>query len=172
MLARWWVPLVLGVALLLIFAGAFADDWGESVVVRDADGEMVSRTSLPDSGEFGVEYVHSYYKVPAVEHFVAGEDEGFELVGVSSSSEAVLDYYGLEGSKTTDGERVRLVPEERQRFEELPLIGTTTGRRTLVLHNRRVSLFAESGAPVHLTLRVEEDTLLTEARRVLEEDYT
>ena len=168
MLARW-LPLVLGVALLLIFAGAFAVDWGESVVVRDAGGRAVSRSPLPGSGEFSVEYVHSYYKVPAAEHFVAGEDEGFELVGVSSPSEAVLDYYRLGGSKTTDGERMRLVPEERKRFEELALIGTETGQRTLTLHDRRVPLFAESGVPVHLTLRVEEDTLLTEARRMLEE---
>ena len=168
MLARWLL-FISGAIGLLVFAGAFAADWGESVVVRDAEEEMVSRSSLPGTGEFSVEYVHSYYEVPAAEHFVAGEDEGFELVEVSSPSEAVLDYYRLEGSKTTDGERMRLVPEERQRFEELSLIGTERGRRTLALQDRRVPLFAESGAPVHLTLRVEEDTLLTEARRVLEE---
>jgi len=162
-------PLVLGVALLLVFAGAFAADWGESVVVRDTGERVLSRSSLPGSGEFSVEYVHSYYEVPAAEHFVAGDDEGFELVGISSPSEAVLDYYELEGSKTVDGEWVRLVPEERQHFEELPLVGTTRGQRTLVLHDRRVPLFAESGTPVHLTLLVEEDTLLTEAWRVLQE---
>ena len=164
-----WLLFVSGAAGLLVFAGVFAADWGASVVVRDAGGETVTRSSLPGSGEFSVEYVHSYYEVPAAEHFVAGENEGFELIGVSSPSEAVLDYYRLEGHKVADGERMRLVPEETQRFEELPLIGTETGRRTLVLPDRRVPLFAESGAPMHLTLRVEEDTFLTEARRVLEE---
>ena len=87
--------------LLVLFsvAGAFAADWGESVVVRDTGERVLSRSSLPSSGEFTVEYVHSYYEVPAAEHFVAGDDEGFELVGISSPSEAVLDYYELEGRK-------------------------------------------------------------------------
>ena len=163
------LPLVLVIAGSLVFAGAFATDWGESVVVRDADGKMLSRSSLPSSGEFSVEYFHSYYEVPAAEHFSADPGGGFELVGISSPSEAVLDYYGLEGHKTADDERMRLVPEETQRFEELPLVGTETGRRTLVLPERRVPLFTESGAPMHLTLQIEEDNLLTEARRVLEE---
>lgn len=156
-----WLPLVLGVALLLVFAGAFATDWGESVVVRDAGGRELSRSSLPGSGEFSVEYVHSYYEVPAAEHFVAGDDEGFELVGISSPSEAVLDYYELEGRKeAADGERMRLLPEETRRFEELPLIGTETGRRTMVVSGERVPLYGEGG-PCHVTIRVEEDTFFT-----------
>lgn len=162
------LPFVLVIAGSLVLAGAFAVDWGASVVVRDAGGNVLARSSLPGSGEFSVEYVHSYYKVPAAEHFSAGPRGGFELVGISSPSEAVLDYYDLEGHKTADDEGVRLVLEETQRFDELPLVGTETGRRTLVLPGRRVPLFAESGAPMHLTLLVEEDTFLTEARRVLE----
>jgi hypothetical protein len=159
---------VLVIAGSLVFAGTFAADWGMSVVVRDASGKVLSRSSLPGSGEFSVEYVHSYYEVPATEHFYAGTQGGFELVGISSPSEAVLDYYELEGRKTADDEWMRLVPKVPQRFEELPLVGTKTGRRTLVLPERRVPLFAESGAPMHLTLLVEEDTFLTEAWRVLE----
>ena len=154
------VPAVAG---LLIFWAALAVDRGASVVVRDADGKAVSRYPLPDSGEFGIEYVHSYYEAPAAEHFSAGPGGGFELVGISSPSEAVLDYYGLEGRKeVADGEWARLVPEETRRFEELPLIGTEIGQKTPVLPDLRVPLFAGSGSPVHLTLRVEEDTLLTE----------
>jgi hypothetical protein len=161
MLTRW-LPLVLGVALLLVFAGAFAADWGESVVVRDAGGRELFRSSLPRSGEFSVEYVHSYYEVPAAEHFVAGDDEGFELVGISSPSEAVLDYYELEGRKeAADSERMRLLLEEARRFEELPLIGTEKGRRTMVVSGERVPLYGE-GEPRHVTIRVEEDTFFTE----------
>ncbi len=96
------LPSVMLVAGLLIVAGAFAADWGGSVVVREADGKVLSRSSLPDSGEFSVEYVHSYYEVPAAEHFSAAVGGGFELVAISSSSEAVLDYYELEGHKTAD----------------------------------------------------------------------
>jgi hypothetical protein len=157
-----WLPLVLGVALLLVFAGAFATDWGKSVVVRDAGGRELSRSSLPGSGEFSVEYVHSYYEVPAAEHFVAGDDEVFELVGISSPSEAVLDYYELEGRKeAADDERMRLLLEEARRFEELPLIGTETGRRTMVVSGERVPLYGVGG-PRHVTIRVEEDTIFTE----------
>ena len=163
------LPFVLVIAGALVFAGAFAADWGKSVVVRDAGGKVISRSSLPGSGEFSVEYVHSYYEVPAAEHFYAAPQGGFELVGISSPSEAVLDYYELEGRKTVEDDGwMRLVPKETQRFEELPLVGTKTGRRTLVLPERRVPLFAESGAPMHLTLLVEEDTFLMEARRLLE----
>jgi hypothetical protein len=153
---------VLAVAALLTFWAAVTVDRGASVVVRDADGRTVSRYPLPDSGEFGIEYVHSYYEVPASEHFSANPRGGFELVEISSPSEAVLDYYRLEGHKVADGEWTRLVPKETRRFEELPLVGTEIGQRTLVVSDRRVPLFVESGAPVHLTLWVEKDTLFTE----------
>ncbi len=159
--ARWFV-VVSGVTGLLIVWAALAVDRGASVVVRDADGRTVSRSSLPNSGDFWIEYVHSYYEAPAAEHFSADPQGGFELIEISSSSEAVLDYYGLEGQKLADGERTHLVPKETRRFEELPLVGTEIGQRTLVVSDRRVPLFVESGAPVHLTLRVEKDTLVSE----------
>jgi hypothetical protein len=157
-----WLLVVSGIAGLLILGAAFAVDRGASVVVRDAGGGVVSRSPLPDSGRFEIEYTHSYYGNPAVEHFSAGPRGAFELVGISSPSEAVLDYYELEGRKVADGEWMRLVPEKTRRFEELPLVGTATGRKTLVLPDRRVPLFAEDGDPVHLTLQIEEDTLVTE----------
>ena len=157
-----WLLLVSGIAGLLILGAAFAVDWGASVVVRDADGRVVSRSSLPDSGRFEIEYIHSYYGNRAVEHFSADPRGAFELVGISSPSEAVLDYYELEGRKVADGEWMRLVPRETHHFEELPLVGTATGGKTLVLPDRRVPLFVEGGKPIHLTLRVEEDTLVTE----------
>jgi hypothetical protein len=154
--------------VLLIFGVASTVDRGASIVVRDADGKALSRHPLPDSGEFRIEYVHSYYGAPASERFSAGPRGMFELVEISSPSEAVLDYYRLEGRKVADGEWTRLVPKETRRFEELSLIGTEIGQKTLVLTDLRVPLFAESGSPVHLTLRVEEDTFLTE---VLKEFY-
>jgi hypothetical protein len=151
---------------MLIFVGASTVDWGYSVVVREADGRTMVRAALPDSGRFRVEYMHSYYKVPAVEHFVAEEYGSFELVEVSSSSEAVLDYYELEGHKETGDDLLRLVLDEPQRFEALPLIGTEKGRRTLDVSNERLPLYAE-GRPQHLVIRVEEDTLFTEMRGLL-----
>ncbi|MCA1715882.1 MAG: hypothetical protein LC781_03155 [Actinobacteria bacterium] len=141
-------------------------DRGLSILVYDADGRTVARAALPDSGRFEIEYVHSYYEVPATEHFVAEEDGSFELVEVSSPSEAVLDYYELEGRKEANEVFFSLTPEENQKFGELPLIGTAKGERTLVVSDERFPLY-EEGAPRHLTIRVEEDTPLTEVRRML-----
>jgi hypothetical protein len=36
----------------------------------------------------------------------------------------------------------------------LPLVATEVGRRTLVVGDRQVPLFAEGGAPAHLVLTV------------------
>ncbi len=159
--------LLAGVAGLLLLLGAtLAADRSGSVVVRDADGEVIFRSPLPDSGDFEIEYIHSYYDAPAREHFVAGEDGNFELVEISSPSEAVLDYYELEGRKEeVAGGLLRLVPDEPQEFETLPLIGTQRGRRTLIVSDEPFPLYYESG-PRHITIRVEEDTLLTRLRRL------
>jgi hypothetical protein len=138
-----------------------------SVVVHDPEGREMSRSPLPGSGEFEIEYVHSYYEAPAAEHFVGENDGSFELVEVSSPSEAVLDYYELEGRKEAGDYLLFLVPDEPQRFEALPLIGTKKGQRTLVVANERIPLY-EEGGPQHVTIRVEENTLFTELRRLLD----
>ncbi len=124
------------------------------MVVRDSDGGIISRFPLPGSGDFQIEYIHSYYNAPTTEHFTAGEDGDFELVGVSSPSEAVLDYYVLEGRKEIEGDRLHLVLDEPQEFEALPLIGTQRGRRTLVVSGERYPLYGEGGAR-HIVLKVE-----------------
>jgi hypothetical protein len=141
-------------------------DWGVSVVVRDTDGRVVTRSSLPDSGEFGIEYVHSYYGDPAYEHFSADPRGGFELVGISSPNEAVLDYYELEGRKSAEGTWMSLTIHEPRRFEALPLIGTETGQKTLVVSGERLPLYADRD-PIHLTVRVEKDSFPTELREAL-----
>lgn len=155
-----------GAAGLLMVGAALVVDYGTSVVVRDAEGGVVSRSPLPDSGNFEIEYMHSYYRAPASEHFVAGENEDFEFAGVSSPSEAVLDYYELEGRKEAEGDFLRLMPDEPQRFTTLPLIGTEKGRRTLVVSGERFPLYEEGGSN-HVTIRIEEDNLFTELRRLL-----
>ena len=147
--------------VLVALATALAADYGSSVVARDHGGAVVARAPLAGSGRFEIEYVHSYYGAPATEHFVADRYGGFLLVGISSPDEAVLDYYELEGLKEATGGSLRLVPERPPRFETLHLIATGTGRRTLVVSGERFPLYAESG-PVHMTIRIEEDTLLSE----------
>ena len=153
--------LILPGIALLFFAGAFVADRGSSVFVCDADGRTVVRATLPGTGRFEIEYVHSYYEVPATEHFVAWPDGSFELVEVSSPSEAVLDYYELEGRKEAGGDLSRLTPDEPRRFDKLPLIGTEKGERTLVVSGERFPLY-EEGLPRHVTIRVQEGTLAAE----------
>lgn len=149
--------LLAGAAVLLL--ASFVLQPERSVVVRDADGKLVARVPLADSGRFEIEYEHSYYEEPAVETFAVGPRGGFSLVSVSSPSEAVLDYYELEGEKEAvegpHGLWMRLVPEKAQRFEELSLIGTSKGRKTLVVSGERTPLFTEDGIASHLVLRVE-----------------
>jgi hypothetical protein len=152
---------------LLVLAGMLMNDWGASVVVRDDGGRTVVHAALPDSGRFQIEYTHSYYDAPATENFVAKRDGSFELVEISSPSEAVLDYYELEGRKKAEGELFRLAPDKPRRFETLPLIGTEKGRRTLIASNEEFPLY-EASVPRHVTIRVEEDTLLTEVRGLLD----
>ncbi len=163
-------PLLVGIgALFFLLAAsvAYASDWGTSVVVRDPEGRTTSRYPLPGSDEFEIEYVHSLYQAPATEHFAADEDGSFELFEVSSPSEAVLDYYELEGRKEKWDDLLRLLPGGPQSFETLPLIATEKGRRTLVVSGERIPLYEEGGLR-HVTIQVEEDVLSTELRGLLD----
>jgi hypothetical protein len=143
------MKLVLAIAL-----GAMTVTGGSPhVVARTADGREVASLRLPESGSFALEYRHSYYRVPARETFRATGGEGFELVAVSSSSEAVLDYYEIEGARSRSDGRWTLRPATPARFRDgMALAATGTGRRTLVAGGRRVPLY---GDDVHLRLGVE-----------------
>ncbi len=142
--------------LVAALAGALlaAGCGGRAVVVRDDDGGVVAEARLPESGRFALEYRHSYYRVAARELFRA-EGSSFHMVEVSSPSEAVLDYYAIAGEKRL-GRVATLAPARPRRFERLPLIATTTGRRTLAVDGRRYPLYG--GAPRHLTIEVEGGT--------------
>ena len=145
----------------LVLLGALVET-GSSVVAREEDGRAVAREELAGSGRFEIEYVHSYYRAPVVERFVADGEGGFALVGISSTNDGVLDYYAVPGRKAADGRWLNLELDREQSFEELPLIATPKGRKTLVVSGERFPLFGEGG-PAHLTLRVEKDSPLTEA---------
>ena len=139
--------------LLLVAAlGAMAVTGGSPhVVARDGDG-VVADLRLPASGTFALEYRHSYYRRPARETFRATED-GFELVAISSPSEAVLDYYEIEGARERRGGGWTLRPARPAQFGQMALAATETGRRTLVVGERRVPLYG--GDDVHVRLEVE-----------------
>jgi hypothetical protein len=142
--------------IVAALAGALlAAGCGErKVVVRDDGGRVLVKAKLPESGRFALEYRHSYYRVPAREEFRAG-GSGFRMVGVGSSSEAVLDYYEMDGTKHL-GPWATLAPAHPQSFDRLPLIATAKGRRTLAVGGRRYPLYGAT--PRHLTIAVEEGT--------------
>ena len=107
---------------------------------------------LPEGGRFALAYRHSVYRAEVTETFAVTGDE-FRLVEIRSPSEAVLDYYGLEGRRVAD-HGWRLEPAATPRLVSLPLVATEVGRRTLVAGDRRVPLFEEGGAAAHLVLSV------------------
>jgi hypothetical protein len=123
-----------------------------AVVVADGRGRQLASVPLPEAGRFALQYRHSVYRAEVTETF-AVSGGGFRLVAVSSPSEAVLDYYELEGRRVAD-HGWRLEPAATPRLASLPLVATEVGRRTLVVGDRRVALFEAGGAPAHLVLSV------------------
>jgi hypothetical protein len=146
--------LVAGVlaAPLALVAGLVADTDATRVVVHDRSGERVAGERLPSGGRFSLTYLHSYYRAPAEERFVA-EGDGFRLESVASPRVAVLDYYELRGRRTREGRWLRLYPRARRHYRRLPLIATAQGRRTLVVGGRRLALYG--GRARHLEISVE-----------------
>jgi hypothetical protein len=147
---------VLGVAVVAAAATVAAigrDGGGPAVVVADERGREVASVPLPEGGRFALRYRHSVYRADVTETFAAG-DGGFRLVTIASPSEAVLDYYELEGRRAATGALWRLESAASPRLASLPLVATEVGRRTLVVGDRQVPLFASGGAPAHLVLTV------------------
>jgi hypothetical protein len=148
-----------GAAVLLLVAGTVTAAAvgqgrdGAEVVVADQRGREVASFRLPDSGQFALQYVHSVYQAEVTETFAA-QGAGFRLIAVASPSEAVLDYYELEGRRRADGGWLRLEPDGSPRLDTLPLVATEVGRRTLVVGERRRPLYASGQAPARLLLSV------------------
>ena len=123
-----------------------------AVVVADERGREVASVPLPEAGRFALSYRHSVYRAEVTETFAVA-DGGFRLVAIASPSEAVLDYYELEGRRVDD-HGWRLEPAATPRLEALPLVATEVGRRTLVVGDRHVPLFTPGGSPAHLVLSI------------------
>ena len=147
------VAVLVGLVAVLLAGVAGLGRDGPAVVVADERGRRVASVPLPASGRFALQYVHSVYRAQVTETFAATGD-GFRLVAVASPSEAVLDYYELEGRRGRDGGWRRLEPDASPRLHALPLLATEVGRRTLVVEDRRLPLFEPGGAPARLVLSV------------------
>jgi len=147
---------VVGVAVAAAAATVAAiarDGGGPAVIVADERGRELASALLPTSGRFALQYRHSVYRAEVTETFAAAGDR-FRLVAVDSPSEAVLDYYDLDGARAAAGPRWRLEPSATPAMTALPLVATDVGRRTLVVGGRHIPLFTEGGAPAHLVLTV------------------
>jgi hypothetical protein len=143
-----------GVAAAVVVAGVAGPWRGDLVVVvADERGRQVASVPLPASGRFALQYVHSVYRAEVTETFAASGD-GFRLIAVASPSEAVLDYYELEGRRLAEGGWRRLEPAASRRLDTLPLVATEIGRRTLVVGGRRLPLFEPGQGPTRLVLTV------------------
>lgn len=139
-------------AALLAAGLSAADGAPRAVVVRDAAGEVVAREALPADGGFVLAYRHSVYGAPARELFEA-RGAGFSLRALASPRAAVLDYYALAGRRKLGEGWQRLELRRPRRYRRLSLIATSTGRRTLLVGQRRVPLYGARAR--HLSLTVE-----------------
>ncbi|WP_186405125.1 DUF1850 domain-containing protein [[Actinomadura] parvosata] len=98
------------------------------------------------AGTFSIAYVHSVYRAPSAEVFTV-EGTRFTMRAVVSLSGGVLDYYALEGERARlPGGAYVLRPAEPATYEELTLLATPIGRRTLVSGGRCLPLYPERGA--------------------------
>jgi hypothetical protein len=146
---------VAGTALALLI-GAAPRHEAPTIVVSEGNGDVIARLPLPLDGRLALRYRHSIYREPALETFLVGSDHSLRLFELSSPSTAVLDHYALSGHRSVrEGWHV-LRPASEHSYERLPLIATVTGRRTLVVGERRLPLFTP-GRARHLTICVRYD---------------
>ena len=139
-------------AAAVALAGSRLGGGDPAVVVADERGRELASVPLPEDHRFALTYRHSVYQAEVTETF-AVTGGGFRLVAVASPSEAVLDYYELEGRRVAD-HGWRLEPAATPRLASLPLVATEVGRRTLVAGDRRLPLFEPGAVPAHLVLSV------------------
>ncbi|MFG1702049.1 DUF1850 domain-containing protein [Nonomuraea sp. M3C6] len=98
------------------------------------------------AGAFSIGYVHSIYKAPSAELFTV-EGRRFTMRAVVSTNESVLEYYAVEGARTRtpDGQWVLRLATPAT-YDELSLLTTSIGRRTLISGGRCLPLYPATGA--------------------------
>jgi hypothetical protein len=137
---------------LVVGGGAPSVAGSPSIVAVRAGGAVAAARPLPAGGSFALFYEHSAYRAPTVEVFaVAGHR--FTMYAVASLNEAVLDYYEVEGvrSRLLGWWVLRL--RAPQTIDELSLIATPVGLRTLVAGPECVPLYPRIGS-YRLRIRV------------------
>ena len=136
-----WAGLAASGALAAVAVGLWAwtarGDGALAVVVRDADGAAVTTRALGPDGGFALAYRHSMYRAPAEERFAVEPGGGLRLTSIASPSQAVLDYYAIEGRQTrgADGAWV-LRPDVPPPASERLALAADRGRPANAGHRR------------------------------------
>ena len=123
-----------------------------TLVVQDE--QMRRSVAQLDEGEqMEIVYIHSIYREPARELFRA-DGAGLTMTAVVSRSEAVLDYYAVEGARSVANTGwLTLELADPVHFESLPLIATPVGERTVVVRKQCFPLYtAQSGRHLSISL--------------------
>jgi hypothetical protein len=142
---RTAVIVLLALCAVAAWAAAARTEDDPRVVVRETGGAEVAEADLPASGRFALTYRHSVYRAPAEERFRATGDD-FVLEAIASPSEAVIDYYAIEGRRTRRNGRWVLTLAHPTRFHDMALAATAVGRRTLAVEGRTYPLWRDGRA--------------------------
>jgi hypothetical protein len=121
----------------LLGVGCAVASPGPAVTVRDGDGALLARVSLP-TAEFAVSYRNSLYGTRAEERYRVVDGGRFGLVALAADQLAVLEeYYAVPGPvrAAPDGDRRAWVadPAGHPVFDELAIAATALGERTLLV---------------------------------------
>jgi hypothetical protein len=150
--SRWPRPAAFA-AIALAAALLLWSLWPEYTVWVENTSRQHTIARLPlTGGPLEIRYVHSIYREPATEEFVA-RPEGLELVRIASGSAAVLEYYARPEPITPAGDGYELRPAP-QLYRELALLAGETGKRTVVYAGHELALhrLAADGDRVSLSV--------------------
>jgi hypothetical protein len=124
------------VGLLVAAALSGGAEPSTSLVVRDGDGRVLARVTLPDDGAFALRYRNSLYGTVAEERFTVTTGGGtIELRQLAARQLAVLEEYyavSVRPELGADG-WWRAPPADELKLDELTLAATDLGRRTLLV---------------------------------------
>jgi hypothetical protein len=138
--ARWPIVAALLIAAV-VSASVPAAGAGVHVFVRDEDGGVLARVSLPAGGLVTLRYRNSLYGSLAEERFVA-QGDALRLVELAADERAVLDEYyvidgGAERARPGDMRAWTGVPRDLVVLESLAVAATDLGRRELIVGGQR-----------------------------------
>lgn len=124
----------------------------EIVVLDRHAGARLATVWAERGEEIRLEYRHSVYEARGAEIFeVTGG--GLRLVALESDSVAVLEYYARPERVVRTNDRYR-IDVAAETFDELPLLPSVVGQRTLVHGAKRLRLDRLTTPPRPLTIRI------------------